>query len=98
MRAGGPLRFDQRVVSLHQDAGSVTVSTAAGESVTGAYAVGADGARSTVRKSLGVKLLGKAASNRFLTADIKVALPIAKERLFYYSPSYSPGLRVLTPN
>jgi 2-polyprenyl-6-methoxyphenol hydroxylase-like FAD-dependent oxidoreductase len=58
------LRFGRRVAGFEQDAGGVTVEvtdvrTGATERVHGLYLVGADGGRSTIRRSLGVKLEGK---------------------------------------
>ena len=60
---GGELVFETEVVSLDQDATGVTValrdrSTGAVRVVRAAYVVGADGARSTIRAGLGVRMEG----------------------------------------
>jgi 2-polyprenyl-6-methoxyphenol hydroxylase-like FAD-dependent oxidoreductase len=63
------LEFSARVTSLSQSANAVaiTVETAAGMRVVkGCYLIGADGGRSTVRKSLGIAFEGYTHPERFL--------------------------------
>jgi 2-polyprenyl-6-methoxyphenol hydroxylase-like FAD-dependent oxidoreductase len=63
------LEFSARVTSLSQSANGVeiTVETAAGRRVVkGCYLIGADGGRSTVRKSLGIAFDGYTHPERFL--------------------------------
>ena len=63
------VEFSARVTSVSQstDAVEITVETAAGSrSVKGAYLIGADGGRSTVRKSLGIDFEGYTHPERFL--------------------------------
>jgi 3-(3-hydroxy-phenyl)propionate hydroxylase len=63
------LEFCARVTSLSQSANAVaiTVETAAGMRVVkGCYLIGADGGRSTVRKSLGIAFEGYTHPERFL--------------------------------
>jgi 2-polyprenyl-6-methoxyphenol hydroxylase-like FAD-dependent oxidoreductase len=63
------LEFSARVTSLSQSANAVeiTVETAAGMRVVkGCYLIGADGGRSTVRKSLGIAFAGYTHPERFL--------------------------------
>ena len=63
------LEFSARVTALSQTSGGVeiTVETAAGaRTVKGCYLVGADGGRSTVRKSLGIRFEGYTHPERFL--------------------------------
>jgi len=63
------LEFSARVTSLSQSANAVeiTVQTAAGTRVVkGSYLIGADGGRSTVRKSLGIAFEGYTHPERFL--------------------------------
>ena len=60
------LRFSRRVETLRQDARGVTVdfvneTSGARETATGAFLVGADGARSTVREALGIAMEGEGA-------------------------------------
>jgi 3-(3-hydroxy-phenyl)propionate hydroxylase len=68
------IEFSARVTAVSQsaDAVEITVETAAGQrSVTGAYLIGADGGRSTVRKSLGIDFEGYTHPERFLTLSTR---------------------------
>ncbi|MGP3986706.1 FAD-dependent monooxygenase [Streptomyces sp. 3N207] len=62
---------------LEQDASGVTVHTrgASGTWWRGSYAVGCDGARSMVRKLLGVRFPGRTAVERHAVAALRVRLP-----------------------
>jgi 3-(3-hydroxy-phenyl)propionate hydroxylase len=66
------VRFDHRVTGLEQtaDAVTVTVDTPGGEErVEGAWLVGADGGRSTVRAALGTEFEGFTWPERFVVAS-----------------------------
>jgi 2-polyprenyl-6-methoxyphenol hydroxylase-like FAD-dependent oxidoreductase len=65
------VRFNSIVTDLRQDANSVTVELESSDAVTVDYAIGADGAHSTVRKLLGVDFPGKSFEDRFLIADFR---------------------------
>lgn len=63
------LEFSARVAAIAQsnDTVEITVETAAGpRAVKGSYLIGADGGRSTVRKSLGIEFEGYTHPERFL--------------------------------
>src|SRR5215472_5899304 len=63
------VEFSARVTEVRQtgDAVEIVVETAAGaRTVTGAYLIGADGGRSTVRKALGIEFEGYTHPERFL--------------------------------
>jgi 3-(3-hydroxy-phenyl)propionate hydroxylase len=63
------LEFSARVVAIAQsnDSVEINVETAAGtRAVQGSYLIGADGGRSTVRKSLGIEFEGYTHPERFL--------------------------------
>jgi 3-(3-hydroxy-phenyl)propionate hydroxylase len=69
---GSDLRFGHEVTSVRQDDGcaTVTAETASGPvSVTGRYVIAADGARSAVRRSLGVEFEGFTYPELFLIAS-----------------------------
>jgi 3-(3-hydroxy-phenyl)propionate hydroxylase len=69
---GSDVRFGHQVTSVRQndDAVTVTADTAAGPvSIDGRYAVAADGARSAVRRSLGVEFEGFTYPELFLIAS-----------------------------
>lgn len=63
------VRFASPVRTVAQDAGGVTVEVADGTRHRGSYAVGCDGARSVVRKAMGVAFEGFTWPDRFLVAS-----------------------------
>jgi len=66
-----------------------------GQWITGRYGVAADGARSQVRKLLGIEFPGHSHADRFLIADIRAELPFPAERRFWFDPPFNPGRAVL---
>jgi 2-polyprenyl-6-methoxyphenol hydroxylase-like FAD-dependent oxidoreductase len=89
------VRFDAAVTGLRQHDASVTLDLD-GDSVTAGYAIGADGAHSTVRKLLGVDFPGRTFHDRFLIADIRAELPFPRdERRFFFNPPSNPGRQIL---
>ena len=90
------VRFDSIVTGLRQTETSVTLELANGSEVDAAYVIAADGARSTVRKLLGVDFPGKSFDDRFLIADVRAQLPFPRdERRFYFDPPSNPGRQIL---
>jgi 3-(3-hydroxy-phenyl)propionate hydroxylase len=70
--AGADIRFGHEVTAVHQDDDGATViaDTASGPvAVAGRYVIGADGARSAVRRSLGVEFEGFTYPELFLIAS-----------------------------
>jgi 2-polyprenyl-6-methoxyphenol hydroxylase-like FAD-dependent oxidoreductase len=61
-----------KVVGLSQDADGVTVECAGGDSMRADYAVGCDGAHSTVRTQLGIDFVGKQYETHILLADVRL--------------------------
>ncbi|MEY4747846.1 MAG: hypothetical protein RIQ60_60 [Pseudomonadota bacterium] len=59
------------------------------------WVVACDGARSTVRQLMGLKMSGAAYEGRFVIADIRVDLPFPTERRAYFDPPWNPGNTVL---
>jgi 2-polyprenyl-6-methoxyphenol hydroxylase-like FAD-dependent oxidoreductase len=90
------VRFGAAVTGLRQDDDSVTLEVGGGEVET-AYAIGADGAHSTVRKLLGIDFPGKSFNDRFLIADVRAELPgfPRDERRFFFDPPSNPGRQIL---
>lgn len=90
------LRFGQRVCELDQTDDRVRLSTEDGSVHVGAHCVAADGARSAVRRLLGVSFDGYSFDDRFVIADVRVDLDFPEpERRFYFDPPCSPGRQVL---
>ncbi|MEV8320726.1 FAD-dependent monooxygenase [Streptomyces sp. NPDC059900] len=70
---GEEVRFGAALTELTQDEEGVTARLADGGSVRAAYAVAADGGRSTVRAALGIGMTGETVDpNPVLVADIRI--------------------------
>lgn len=92
------LRFGHRVTNIVQTPESVTVAakTSTGtEEIGGAYVIGADGSRSSVRKIIGAGFPGKSFEDQFLICDIRANLGFANERRFFFDPEWNPDRQVL---
>ncbi|TDT29169.1 2-polyprenyl-6-methoxyphenol hydroxylase-like FAD-dependent oxidoreductase [Streptomyces sp. BK208] len=72
---GARVRHGGAVAGLEQDDKGVTVELAGGERLRSRYLVGCDGARSTVRKLLGVGFPGEPSRNETLMGEMEVGLP-----------------------
>ncbi|MFE9466470.1 FAD-dependent monooxygenase [Streptomyces virginiae] len=79
------LVFDSRLDSLEQDDRGVTAHTQGAEATwwRGSYLVGCDGARSTVRKLLGIRFPGRTAVERHAVAALRTELPWPGEALLH---------------
>jgi 2-polyprenyl-6-methoxyphenol hydroxylase-like FAD-dependent oxidoreductase len=90
------VRWNAHVSDLRQDGDGVTALLDGGGEVRGAYAVGCDGARSTLREVLGVGFPGRSHPDRFLIADVRAAMPFPRdERRFFFDPPENPGRTML---
>jgi 3-(3-hydroxy-phenyl)propionate hydroxylase len=59
------------------------------------YLVACDGSRSATRKLLGHESQGRTFKDRFLIADVRMALQQPAERWFWFDPPFHPGQSVL---
>ncbi len=59
------------------------------------WVVAADGARSPLRKMLGLDAEGKVFHDRFLIADVSMQAQFPAERWFWFDPPFHPGQSVL---
>ncbi|OAQ98748.1 hypothetical protein LLEC1_05163 [Akanthomyces lecanii] len=57
-KLGDDVHYDEQVASISEDADGVNVVTSSGRAIRSKYALGADGARSTVRKAIGATFGG----------------------------------------
>ncbi|MEU2431856.1 FAD-dependent monooxygenase [Streptomyces sp. NPDC007861] len=91
----GPVRLaaHSRLDSLEQDDDGVTVHTRGPDATwwRGSYAVGCDGARSTVRKLLGVRFPGRTAVERHAVAALRTELPWPDEAVLHRMPPWRAG-------
>jgi 2-polyprenyl-6-methoxyphenol hydroxylase-like FAD-dependent oxidoreductase len=70
---GGTVEFGKALLTLTQDQDGVDVQLSNGESLRAGYVIGCDGGRSTVRKTLGLKLEGEAIDEKSsLVADVEI--------------------------
>ncbi|MFG2513885.1 FAD-dependent monooxygenase [Streptomyces sp. NPDC048584] len=74
-RLGAEVRHGAAVADLEQDSEGVTVALADGEHLRARYLVGCDGARSTVRKLLGVGFPGEPSRADTLMGEMEVGVP-----------------------
>ena len=77
-RLGAQVRHGGAVAGFEQDADGVTVELADGERLRARYLVGCDGARSTVRKLLGVGFPGEPARTETLMGEMAIGVPQAE--------------------
>jgi len=64
-----------KVVGLTQDDTGVTLDLGGGDSVRAEYAVGCDGAHSTIRRLVGIDFVGKQYETHILLADVHLTNP-----------------------
>ncbi len=92
------LRWRHQVVAVAQDDARVTVGvdTADGRyDLTCDWLVVCDGARSPVRRMLGLDFEGQVFRDRFLIADIRMTSDFPAERRFWFNPPFHPEHSVL---
>ncbi|MCM9082222.1 FAD-dependent monooxygenase [Streptomyces spororaveus] len=79
---------DSKLDALEQDGRGITAHTRGAETTwwRGSYLVGCDGARSTVRKLLGIRFPGRTAVERHAVAALRTELPWPGEALLHRSP------------
>ncbi|HYH19657.1 MAG TPA: FAD-dependent oxidoreductase [Azospirillum sp.] len=85
------IRWKSRVLSVKQQDGSVLVQV---ETPDGVYALEADwviacdGAKSSIRKMLGLDFVGEVFQDRFLIADVVMKADFPAERWFWFDPPF----------
>ncbi len=92
------LRFRNKVVSMRaQDDGvALQVETPDGVyPVEADWLIVADGARSPIRRMMGLEAEGKVFMDRFLIADVVMKADFPAERWFWFDPPFHPGQSVL---
>ncbi|MEP4038554.1 FAD-dependent monooxygenase [Pseudophaeobacter sp.] len=92
------LCWDHKVTAVHASDDGVRLSVETGgkrREKAFRYVVGCDGIRSTIRKALGVRWTGYTHKDRFLITDIRVKLPLKKERHFHFDPHFNRGRQLV---
>jgi 3-(3-hydroxy-phenyl)propionate hydroxylase len=95
--AGIEVHWDDGVETVESSEHGVRVETESGETYHAEYAVGADGAGSTVRSEIGAEFSGTQSENSFIIADIDEFEdePLKQERVFHYDHPRVDGRNVL---
>ncbi|MGW2224671.1 FAD-dependent monooxygenase [Streptomyces formicae] len=89
---GGDVMFGAAVTDLTQDADGVTVGLSTGTAVRAAYAVAADGGRSTLRRALGIAMTGETVDpHPVLVADVRIPA-LDRDNWHMFSPADDGGL------
>ncbi|MBK9244797.1 MAG: FAD-dependent oxidoreductase [Burkholderiales bacterium] len=97
-RAGVEIRWKNKVVGVRDDGGGVRLEV---ETPDGRYAVDcdwlvvADGARSPLRRMMGLDVEGKVFTDRFLIADVVMQADFPAERWFWFDPPFHRNQSVL---
>jgi len=92
------IRWRNKVTGLapHNDGAVLTVDTPDGPyPIEAGWVVAADGARSSLRRLLGLDFVGEAFEDRFLIADVKMTGEFPPERWFWFDPPFHPGRSAL---
>jgi 3-(3-hydroxy-phenyl)propionate hydroxylase len=97
LETGVEFVWNSPVKEVKTDANGATIITESGTVWTADYVIGADGARSAVRKSIGIELEGPRTKDFFLVVDIKEDMenPLPLERVFHYQHPAMGGRNVL---
>jgi 3-(3-hydroxy-phenyl)propionate hydroxylase len=88
---GVPIRWKHKVAAIapRADGATLTVDTAQGPYALDAqWVIAADGARSPLRKLLGLEVEGQVFRDRFLIADVVMKAEFPAERWFWFDPPF----------
>lgn len=92
------LRWQHKVIAVQPHADQVTLQIETPDGVfamTCDYLLACDGARSPVRKMLGLSFSGQTFQDRFLIADVVMQGEYPAERWFWFDPPFSSGQSAL---
>lgn len=90
---GVDVRWREKVVGVepHDDHVRLTVETPAGRyDLEADWLIATDGARSFVRRALGLNFAGRAFEDHFLIADVAMRANFPRERWFWFDPPFHP--------
>ena len=95
------LRFRNKVLSVTPSANGAGPTAVEVETPDGRYSLDADwlivadGAKSPIRKMMGLEVEGKVFMDRFLIADVVMKAEFPAERWFWFDPPFHPGQSAL---
>jgi 3-(3-hydroxy-phenyl)propionate hydroxylase len=96
--AGIELRWSSKVVDIEatDDGATLRVETPeGGYDLAADWVIAADGARSQVRRMMGLDFVGRVFEDRFLIADVVMRADFPKERWFWFDPPFNPDQSAL---
>lgn len=91
---GIELRWQTRLIGFEQDADGVLLSLTSPQGsyrIHAQYLVACDGAKSTVRRLMGLDFRGKVFEDRFLITDVHMQAEFPAERWFWFEPPFHAG-------
>lgn len=92
------IRWREEVTGLQANADGVLLDIATADGpyrVAADWVIAADGARSTLRRLMGLGFEGRVFQHQFLICDVKIRMDRPAERLFWFDPPFNPGLSAL---
>ncbi len=92
------IRWKTRVVGVEPTADGVRVALESPEGpyrIHAQYLIACDGARSPIRKMLGLEFRGQVFEDRFLITDVHMQADYPSERWFWFEPPFHPGQSAL---
>jgi len=95
---GGTVRWQHALedIRVKDDIAHVTLSTPDGPyDLTCDWLIACDGARSSVRRNLGVEFTGEVFEDKFLITDVKMKAKFPSERWFWFEPPFHDGQTAL---
>jgi 3-(3-hydroxy-phenyl)propionate hydroxylase len=98
LELGIDLRFGHQVTGVVPEDGSVgiDIATPAGDyALRCDWLLACDGARSTVRRALGLGFEGQVFKDKFLITDVRMDADFPPERWFWFDPPFHPGQSAL---
>ncbi|MFM7024695.1 MAG: FAD-dependent oxidoreductase, partial [Limnohabitans sp.] len=98
LELGADIRWQHKVtaVTRHDDRATLKVETPDGQfDIEADWLVVADGARSPIRRHLGLDIEGRVFQDRFLIADVIMKADYPAERWFWFDPPFHPNQSVL---
>jgi 3-(3-hydroxy-phenyl)propionate hydroxylase len=98
LELGADIRWQHKVtaVTRHDDHATLSVETPDGTfDIEADWLVVADGARSPIRRHLGLDIEGRVFQDRFLIADVIMKADYPAERWFWFDPPFHPNQSVL---
>ena len=92
------IRWQEEVTGLAptSDGALLDIVTPAGPyAIAADWVIAADGARSSLRRLMGLGFEGRVFQDQFLICDIKIRMDRPAERLFWFDPPFNPGRSAL---